>query len=158
MCLAAAWLCGGVLGLGCTAPRKQVAEKFKPSSEAELAARRLQEPLEKHACKAAIYPVAESDWRLVRVASLAGRGSSFQTALEALCREADGRRLQAIVDIYYWRTPSGWSAYHELRGTAVRYEDQFTPPTAPAFADIRPPQMAHSSDEEPPPAGESSKK
>lgn len=160
MCLAVALLGGGALVSmgGCATGRTKSTEKFKPTSEAELAARRLQETLDKHQCKAAVYPSADPDWRVVRVQSLAGRGASFQTALEALCREADGKKLQAIVDIYYWRTPSGWSPSHELRGTAVRYEEGFTPPPAPAFADLRPPEMARSSDDEPAPAGEGGKK
>lgn len=162
MCLAVAvlgWGGGALVSMGgCATARTKSTEKFKPTSEAELAARRLQEALDKHQCKAAVYPSAEPDWRVVRVQSLAGRGASFQTALEALCREADGKKLQAIVDIYYWRTPSGWSPSHELRGTAVRYEEGFTPPPPPAFADVRPPEMARSSDDEPAPAGEGGKK
>jgi hypothetical protein len=70
-------------------------KKAGPIGEAELAAKKLQEPLDKHLCKAAIYPVARPDWKISRVQSLQGRGPSFQAALEALCREADGQKFPA---------------------------------------------------------------
>jgi len=144
--------------VGCAGPRASEAPSGKPISEQELAQRHLQAPLEQHLCKAAVYPTAGSDWRLVRVQSLAGRGVSFATALEALCREVDGQKLPAVVDIYFWRAPGGWSPNYELRGTAVRFEEGFSPPSPPAWENIKPPEMPTNLDEEPPPAGEGGKK
>jgi hypothetical protein len=144
--------------LGCATPRASEAPSNKPISEQELALRHLQAPLDQHLCKAAVYPSARPDWRLVRVQSLAGRGTNFATALEALCREVDGQKLPAVVDIYFWRSPGGWSPNFELRGTAVRFEEGFTPPEAPAWESIKPPDMPTNLDEEPPPAGEGAKK
>ena len=150
-------LLGGLAGFaglpGCARLRGSD-QLLKPTPERELAARHLQTPLEKHLCKAAVYPTAATDWRLVKVASLRGRGVSFEAALESLCREADGQRLPAIVDIFYWRIPGGWTPNYELRGTAVRFEDGFSPPTPPEWGNIRAPDMPPTTDEEPPPAGE----
>ncbi len=145
-----AGLCFLLGSAACGMSRSQQVEGFQPVSEKELAARQLQAPLDKHLCSAAVYPSAGAKWKLTRVAALAGRGPNFATALEALCREADGMKLPAVVDIYYWRTPSGWSPNYELRGTAVRYEEGFKPPEAPDFKDIHPPQMPHAGDEPPP--------
>ena len=147
---------GGLMG--CAAGRSTVAPDGHPVPERDLARRHLQAPLEQHVCKAAVYPSSQGDWRLVRLQSLVGRGPNFETALEALCREADGQQFPAIVDIYFWRAPGGWSPNYELRGTAVRFEEGFTPPDPPRWESIRPPQMPTNLDEEPPPAGEGSKK
>lgn len=138
----------------CAASHKAAELPSKPVTEKELAARYLQTPLENHRCKAAVFPHAKANWRLVRVVSIAGRGPSFATALEALCRETDGLKLPAVVDIYYNRTPSGWSANHEIRGTAVKYEDGFSPPHAPKITDIHPPELPQNNDSEPAPQGE----
>lgn len=143
---------------GCAAGRSLPAPPGQPISERDLAMRQLQAPLDQHLCKAAVYPTARADWRLVRVKSLAGRGPDFNTALEALCREADGHKFPAVVDIYFWRAPGGWSPNYELRGTAVRFEDGFDAPDAPSWESIRPPDMPKNLDEEPPPAGEGGKK
>jgi hypothetical protein len=129
-------------------------KKAGPIGEAELAAKKLQEPLDKHLCKAAIYPVARPDWKISRVQSLQGRGPSFQAALEALCREADGQKFPALVDLYYERAVTAWSPNHALRGTAVRYSDGFEPPPPPEIASIKPPEMPKPTDEEPAPSGE----
>ena len=145
-------------GPSCAAPRKAAELQFKAVAEKELAARYLQTPLENHRCKAAVYPHAKANWRLVRVVSIAGRGPSFATALEALCRETDGLKLPAVVDIYYNRTPSGWSANHEIRGTAVKYEDGFSPPHPPRITDIHPPELPQNNDVEPAPQGESGRR
>lgn len=153
-----AWMALWTVAAGCASSRMTPAPAGQPVSESELAKRQLQTPLEQHLCKAAIYPTARADWRLVRVKSLAGRGPDFTSALEALCREADGQRLPAVVDIYFWRAPGGWSPNYELRGTAVTFEDGFDPPDAPAWNSIRPPEMPRNLDEEPPPAGEGAKK
>lgn len=142
---------------GCAAPRKAAEPLTKAATETELAARYLQTPLENHRCKAAIYPHAKAAWKLVRVVAISGRGPNFATALEALCRETDGLKLPAVVDIYYSRPPSGWSPNHEIRGTAVRYEDGFTPPRAPKITEIHPPELPTNTDEEPAPQGESRK-
>jgi hypothetical protein len=119
--------------------------------------RKLQAPLDQHMCTTAIYPIASQDWPLQRVQSFAGRGKTFQEALESLCREVEGRKLPAVVDIYFGRTPSGWSSQFEVRGTAVRFDDGFSPPPAPAWESIRPPEMP-TSNEEPLPAGEGGSK
>ena len=145
------------LGASCAAPKKAADTPFKPVPESELAARYLQTPLENHRCKAAVFPHAKTSWKILRVSAVAGRGPSFATALEALCRETDGLKLPAVVDIYYQRTPSGWSPNHEIRGTAIRYEDGFVPPHAPKISDIRPPEMPQNSDDEPAPQGEGRK-
>jgi len=145
-------------GPSCAAPRKAAELPAKAVTEKELAARYLQTPLENHRCKAAVYPHAKSGWRVVRVVSIAGRGPSFATALEALCRETDGLKLPAVVDIYYNRTPSGWSPNHEIRGTAVRYEDGFSPPHPPRITDIHPPELPQNNDVEPAPQGESGRR
>jgi len=145
------------LGSGCAAPKKNADSLVKAVPESELAARYLQTPLENHRCKAAIYAHAKSSWKIARVSAVAGRGPSFATALEALCRETDGLKLPAVVDIYYSRTPSGWSPNHELRGTAVRYEEGFIPPHAPKISDIKPPEMPQNTDDEPAPQGEAGK-
>jgi hypothetical protein len=144
--------------LGCASTRKTVDVTSKAVSETDLAARFLQTPLENHRCKAAVYPHTKAGWRVTRVSSVSGRGPSFATALEALCREADGLRLPAVVDIFYARTPSGWSPQHEVRGTAVRYEDGFSPPQPPKLSEIKPPQMPGSNDDEPAPQGEAGRK
>src|SRR5436190_784562 len=78
-----------------------------------LAARKLQRPLTDHLCRAAVYPTTDKAWQVSRVATLSGRGPTFLEAPEALCREADGLRLPAVVDIYYFRAPDGWSETHE---------------------------------------------
>ena len=150
----------GLLALlaGCAGSRKAAEPLTKAATETELAARYLQTPLENHRCKAAVYPHAKSGWKLVRVVPIAGRGPSFATALEALCRETDGLKLPAVVDIYYNRTPSGWSPNHEIRGTAVRYEDGFSPPHAPKITDIHPPELPQNNDVEPAPQGESGRR
>ena len=147
-----------VLAAGCAAPKKSAEAPVKAVTETELAARYLQTPLENHRCKAAVYPHAKTNWKITRVVAVAGRGPSFATALEALCRETDGLRLPAVVDIYYARTPSGWSPNHEIRGTAVRYEDGFVPPHSPKISDIKPPEMPQNTDEEPAPQGEGPRK
>jgi hypothetical protein len=144
--------------VGCAAPKKTIDPSNRAVTETELAARFLQTPLENHRCKAAVYPHAKSGWKMVRIAAVAGRGPSFATALEALCRETDGLKLPAVVDIYYSRTPSGWSPNHEIRGTAVRYEEGFTPPHAPKLSDVRPPEMPRNMDDEPAPQGEGARK
>ena len=146
------------LGASCAAPKKPAESPTKAVTETELAARYLQTPLENHRCKAAVYPHAKPNWKVVRVSAVAGRGPSFATALEALCRETDGLKLPAVVDIYYSRTPSGWSLNHEVRGTAVRYEDGFAPPHPPKMSDVRPPEMPRNMDDEPAPQGEAGKK
>ena len=147
----------GLLGAGCAAPKKAAETPIKAVSEAELAARYLQTPLENHRCKAAVYPHAKNSWKIARVIAVAGRGPSFVTALEAMCRETDGLKLPAVVDIYYSRAPSGWSPNHEIRGTAIRYEDGFVPPHAPKLSDIKQPDMPKNNDDEPAPQGEGSK-
>jgi hypothetical protein len=148
----------GLLTLpGCARLRKGSEQSFKPTPERELAAKQLQTGLDNHLCKAAVYPIAGADWQIERVTSLRGRGATFEMALEAMCREADGLKLPAVVDVYHWRAPSGWAPNFELRGTAVRFESGFTPPTAPDMKSIQAPGMP-TTDEEPPPAGETAKK
>lgn len=154
-------LVGAVLALlgliGCKAAPLAVSDK-RASTESELAARRLQPPLNQHLCSAAVYPNADQSWRMVRVVGLSGRGSDFISALEALCRETDGKKLPAVVDIYFTRAPSGWSNQFEIRGTAVRFEDSSQVPPAPDFNSIRQPEPPQNSDDEPAPQGESGKK
>ena len=147
-----------LLGLiGCKAAPLAVSDK-RASTESELAARRLQPPLNQHLCSAAVYPNADQSWRMVRVVGLSGRGPDFISALEALCRETDGKKLPAVVDIYFTRAPSGWSNQYEIRGTAVRFEDSSQVPPAPDFNSIRQPEPPQNSDDEPAPQGESGKK
>jgi hypothetical protein len=153
-----AWIALWTAAAGCASSRSVPAPAGQPQSERDLASRQLQAPLDQHLCKAAIYPTARADWRIARVKSLSGRGTNFATALEALCREADGLGLPAVVDIYFWRAPGGWSPNYELRGTAIRFEEGFAAPDAPAWDSIRPPEMPKNLDEEPPPAGEGGKK
>lgn len=129
------------------------AARNEPVSERVLAARRLQAPLSQHLCQAAVYPVQPPSVHASRVTALAGRGKNFPEALEALCREADGLKVPAIVDIYYWRNPGGWSDTHEVRGVAIRFEEGTAAPAPPKFADIQPPKMPDLR-EEPPPASE----
>lgn len=154
-------LVGAVLALlgliGCKAAPSTVSDK-RASTESELAARRLQPPLNQHLCSAAVYPNADQSWRMVRVVGLSGRGPDFISALEALCRETDGKKLPAVVDIYFTRAPSGWSNQFEIRGTAVRFEDSSQVPPAPDFNSIRQPEPPQNSDDEPAPQGESGKK
>lgn len=154
-------LVGAVLALlgliGCKAAPLAVSDK-RASTESELAARRLQPPLNQHLCSAAVYPNAGQSWRMVRVVGLSGRGPDFISALEALCRETDGKKLPAVVDIYFTRAPSGWSNQFEIRGTAVRFEDSSQVPPAPDFNSIRQPEPPQNSDDEPAPQGESGKK
>jgi len=138
----------------CVSDKSLLDKKAGPIGEGELAAKKLQEPLDKHLCKAAIYPTTKPDWKVARVVSLQGRGPSFQAALEALCREADGQKFPAVVDIYYERAVTAWSPNHALRGTAVRYSDGFEPPTPPEIASVTPPSMPKPTDEEPAPSGE----
>jgi hypothetical protein len=147
----------GALGPSCATPKKAAEAPIKAASETELAARFLQTPLENHRCKAAVYPHAKNSWKIARVVAVAGRGPSFVTALEALCRETDGLKLPAVVDIYYSRAPSGWSPNHEIRGTAIRYEDGFVPPHAPKLSDIKQPELPKNGDDEPAPQGEGQK-
>ena len=146
------------MAAGCAASRTVPLSAGQPTTEHDLANRQLQAPLEQHRCRAAVYPTARADWRIVRVRSLAGRGPNFTTALEALCREADGQKVAAVVDIYFWRAPGGWSPNYELRGTAVSFEEGFVAPDPPQWDTIRPPEMPKNLDEEPPPAGEAGKK
>jgi hypothetical protein len=138
----------------CVTNKSLLDKKAGPVGEGELAAKKLQAPLDKHLCKAAVYPMTKSDWKVARVVSLQGRGPNFQAALEALCREADGQKFPAIVDIYYERAVTAWSPNHALRGTAVRYGDGFEPPPPPEIASVTPPSMPKPTDEEPAPAGE----
>lgn len=146
---------GLLLSSGACATNKSLIDKNAgPIGEAELAAKKLQEPLDKHLCKAAVYPLARPDWKVTRVVSLQGRGTNFQAALEALCREADGQKFPAIVDVYYERAVTAWSPNHALRGTAVRYSEGFEPPAAPELTSIKPPEMPKSTDEEPAPYGD----
>lgn len=139
---------------GCANARTGPAGEMRPVSESELSRRKLQAPLEQHLCKVAVYPSSRQDWQLQRVKSFSGRGQSFEAALEALCREVEGQRLPAVVDIFFARAPSGWSPTFEVRGTAVRFEDGFTPPPPPEWSSIRAPEMPTNLDVEPPPAGE----
>lgn len=139
---------------GCAGVRNGVTGTDSATSERELAMRKLQAPLETHLCQTAVYPIAKQDWPLQRVQAFTGRGKTFEAALEALCREVEGRRLPAVVDIYYTRTPSGWSPNFEIRGTAVRFDEGFSPPPPPQWSNIRPPEMPANLDVEPPPAGE----
>lgn len=155
------WRSAGLFGLiaigllgGCVTGKAHPEKKIEPIGEAELAAKKLQDPLDKHLCKAAIHPIAKADWKLTRVASLIGRGPNFQAALEALCREADGQKFPAIVDIYYERAVTAWSPNHAVRGTAVRFGDGVDPPAPPELAAISPPLMPKATDDEPLPAGE----
>lgn len=124
-----------------------------PQSEKVLAARKLQQPLSQHLCKAAIYAQPERGWPLSEVTPITGRGPSFPAALEALCREADGLRLDAVTNIQYRRLPGGWSPAHELTASAIRFQAGFAAPAAPRFEDIPPPGPVVW-DKEPPPAGE----
>mgnify|MGYP000851726567 CR=1 FL=1 len=152
-----AWLGGLIIvsGLGgCVTGKAQTLKKNEPIGEAELAAKKLQEPLDKHLCKARIHPIAKADWKLTRVVSLVGRGPSFLAALEALCREADGNKYVAVVDLYYERAVTAWSPNHAVRGTAVRFGEGFEPPEPPDLTAISPPPMPKATDEEPLPAGE----
>lgn len=142
---------------GCANTRTGPAGEMRPISERELALRKLQAPLEQHLCKIAIYPSSRQDWQLQRIKSFSGRGKTFEAALEALCREVEGHKLPAVVDIFFARAPSGWSPTYEVRGTAVRFEDGFTPPQAPEWNSIRAPEMPANLDVEPPPAGEGGK-
>lgn len=149
----------GSLFSGCANTKATVSSSSMlppPSTEKELAMRKLQEPLEQTTCKVAIYPTAKQDWQVQRLQALVGRGKSFETALEALCREVEGRKLPAVVDIYYGRVPSGWSPNFEVRGTAVRFEGGFSPPPPPSRSSIHPPEMPTNIDVEPAPAGERS--
>lgn len=147
---------GCLAGLtACATSKSPTAQRIGPVGEAELAAKKLQQPLDTHLCKAVVYPTAKPDWKISRVVSLQGRGTNFQAALEALCREADGHKLPAIVDIYYERAVTAWSPSHAIRGTAVRYGEGFEPPPAPELGSIKPPDMPKSTDEEPAPSGES---
>ncbi len=139
--------------LSCGGPARVQAPVSQAISEKVLAARKLQEPLEKHLCQAAVYPTSAADWRAERVPGLSGRGKSFLAALEALCREADGLHLSAVTDISYVRVPGGWSDSHELRGVGLRYEAGFARPPAPRFETISPPEMSIPVSE-PPPSGE----
>lgn len=143
----------GLLG-GCAAEGPVVVAENQPMSEKVLAARKLQRPLSEHMCRAAVYPQSDKGFQVSRVATLAGRGASFAEALEALCREADGLRLPAVVDIYYFRVPDGWSGVHEVRGVGVSYDAGFTPPQPPPFEGIRPPQPPQRTAAEPAPSGE----
>lgn len=140
--------------VGCASGKALSEKKIGPIGEAELAAKKLQEPLEQHLCKAQIHPAAKPDWKMVRVVSLLGRGPTFVAALEALCREADGQKFPAIVDVYYERAVTAWSPNHSVRGTAVRFSDGFEPPAPPEHSAIAPPPMPKATDEEPLPAGE----
>jgi hypothetical protein len=137
---------------GCGVQGRSVAD-IGPMSEKVLAARKLKQPLSRHLCQAAVYPSADRAWRVTPVAALSGRGTTFQEALEALCREADGLRLPAVADIHYIRPPSGWTGTQEVRGTGLAYEPGFTPPPPPGFAEIQPPPLPRAA-VEPPPAGE----
>lgn len=139
------WLCG------CSAQVQAPAAAHEPMSEKVLAARKLQQPLSQHLCQAAIYPAADARWEMSRVAVISGRGPTFREALEALCREADGLKAPAVVDLYYWRLPDGWTRSHEVRGTAVRFQGSAPPP--PRFAEIQPPPPPDRSGSEPPPGG-----
>lgn len=139
---------------GCVVNKNLVGKSVGPMGEAELAAKKLQLPLDTHLCKAVVYPTSRPDWKISRVVSLQGRGANFQAALESLCREADGQRLPAVVDIYYERAVTAWSQHHAIRGTAVRYGDGFEPPPAPELGSIKPPDMPKATDEEPAPSGE----
>ncbi|MCS6913583.1 MAG: hypothetical protein RMK29_05985 [Myxococcales bacterium] len=140
----------GWLG-GCARSLQVPATLPEPMSEKVLAARKLQQPLSQHLCQAAVYPTADARWPLSRVATISGRGPTFLEALEALCREADGLKAQAVVDLSYRRLPNGWSPSHELRGTAVRFQGHAPPP--PRFAEIHPPPPPPRSGHEPPPGG-----
>jgi hypothetical protein len=150
----------GALGLAITAllggcaSGSAAVNPGSPVPEKELAMRRLQQPLDQHLCKVAIYPTAGRDWQLERLQGLAGRGQSFAAALESLCREGEGRRAVAIVDLYYQRLPNGWSSSYEVHGTAVRFDAGFAPPPAPNWESIRPPEMPTNLDAEPAPQGE----
>lgn len=139
--------------LGCAPPRGGTAPQVGPLSEQQLAQRRLQASLEQSLCKVAVYPAAQSAWKLERLHALTGRGPQVEQALEALCREAEGLGHPAVVDVTLWRVPSGWSPDYEVRGIAVRFEDGFSPPDPPALRSIKPAAMP-AGDEEPPPVGE----
>ena len=139
---------------GCAAPGPVAVAENQPMNEKVLAARKLQRPLSSHLCRAAIYPATEKGWQVSRVATLSGRGPTFLEALEALCREADGLRLPAVVDIYYFRAPDGWSETHEVRGVGVSYDEGFKPPAPPNFVDIKPPSPPQRGTSEPAPSGE----
>lgn len=144
-----------MLALGaCATSKSPAGQRVGPMGEAELAAKKLQQPLDTHLCKAVVYPTARPEWKVARVVSLQGRGANFQAALEALCREADGHRLPAVVDLYYERAVTAWSPNHAIRGTAVRYGEGFEPPPAPELGSIKPPDMPKVTDEEPAPSGE----
>lgn len=146
---------GEMLSIGaCATAKPQTKAAIEPISEAELAAKKLQQPLEQHLCSASVYPKSSPDWKIKRVVSLQGRGENFHAALEALCREADGQKFPAVVDIYYERALTAWSQHHAIRGTAVRYIDGFAPPTAPELSTIKPPETPKLTDEEPAPFGE----
>jgi hypothetical protein len=147
------------IGLGCSIAacatvKAPAAATVEPIGESELAARKLQKPLDQHLCAAAVYPKASPDWKIKRVVSLQGRGENFQAALEALCREADGQKFPAVVDIYYERAFTAWSQHHAIRGTAIRYVEGFVPPQAPEQTSIKPPEMPKLTDDEPAPFGE----
>ncbi len=149
------------IGLGCSigacaTAKPPAAAAIEPISESELAAKKLQKPLDQHLCAAAVYPKAAPDWKIKRVVSLQGRGENFQAALEALCREADGQKFPAVVDIYYERAFTAWSQHHAIRGTAIRYVEGFVPPQAPDPTSIKPPEMPKLTDDEPAPYGEGS--
>jgi hypothetical protein len=137
----------------CGGPEKVQAPASQAISEKVLAARKLQQPLDTHLCQAAVYPTSAAEWQVTRVQVLSGRGKTFQAALEALCREADGLRLPAVTDITYVRLPGGWADAHELRGMGIRYESGFVPPPPPPFQSIPPPEMQMPA-QEPPPSGE----
>lgn len=148
---------GASLAMGaCSTAKLQTKAAIEPISESELAAKKLQQPLDQHLCAASVYPKSSPDWKIKRVVSLQGRGENFQAALEALCREADGQKFPAVVDIYYERAVTAWSQHHAIRGTAIRYVDGFAPPQAPELASIKAPEMPKLTDEEPAPYGEAS--
>lgn len=65
----------------CAGNKNLVGKSVGPMGEAELAAKKLQLPLDTHLCKAVVYPTARPDWKISRVVSLQGRGANFQAAL-----------------------------------------------------------------------------
>lgn len=131
-----------------------VPSRFTPANENELAAKKLQQPLSEHLCQTLVFPVSRPNWKLVRVVSLSGRGPDFHSAVESLCREADGKQFPAVVDIYYERAVTAWSPSHVVRGTAVRFSDGFLPPPAPDRSQLTPPPFPKPTDEEPMPISE----
>lgn len=120
----------------CTNLPKQHIE-IAPISEKTLARRKLQIPLDQHHCKTRVL-LTTSAPKAITLGPVVGRGPSYQEALEALCREADGLLATAVTQIV-WYPPTSWSSStHQLRATALRHPDGLPPPDASDSPSMKP--------------------